>query len=173
MKAISFTLTIAALFACSTAACQGQIPGAGDRTDDSLQQIIWPDATNPDRNALYVNLSTIIFAWVGTINYERGISDFLSIRGGYGASIWMDGGEYGPLLAGVIHGSERSTFEFGMGIAYMHEEQHGPTPSKGWQIQGVATIGYRYRSRGGFFIRTGAGLEGSAGGVYVGLGASF
>ena len=142
-------------------------------------------APQPDqaKNALYVELATLIFTGAASINYERILTDNVSLRVGYGVAgaffvVGTASGNGPQVMAHFFFGEGTAKFELGAGAAFMFSEATEfifDTSADELLIFPSIALGLRLQPYdGGFFGRFGtAWTYGYGIGFVAGLGAVF
>jgi hypothetical protein len=131
-------------------------------TDDSLL----PAA----RNTVYLEIATMLFVGGASINYERVLTQHLSIRTGLGTGYYADFGDKvtktavgDMVMLNYLIGGGDYHFEAGAGASLMYFKDGftggdlwAPVSPGQWNVMPAVAIGYRYQQRdGGFFFRVG------------------
>ncbi|MBI5325541.1 MAG: hypothetical protein HZB41_09785 [Ignavibacteriae bacterium] len=130
-------------------------------------------------NNIYLDAGIFIFVHYYNFNYERLITNKMSLRICYGSS-GHNGGVGGggkeaeniSLLGNVLIFDGESKFDFGLGISYIW--LHSISQTNNVKYDFAFTCGYRFQpSAGGFFFRAGLSRFSPGGGLNMSLGFTF
>ena len=108
----------------------------------------------PPQNVLHVEASTLFVCGGVSVNYERLLTHYLSVRGGYGLSgVFTDfRSEYahGPqAMVLAFFGSNKGKFEVGAGANVMQVTPTDSTPNEAgvWRVSPAVSLGIRFQPR--------------------------
>ena len=115
------------------------------------------------RNVLHVEASTLFVCGGVSVNYERLLTSFLSLRGGYGLSgvftDYVSAYAHGPqAMVLEFFGPSKGKFEIGAGATVMHVTPMDPvaTETAAWRVSPAVSLGIRFQPTfGGLFGRAG------------------
>ena len=117
----------------------------------------------PPQNVLHIEASTLFVCGGVSLNYERLLTSYLSVRGGYGLSgvftDFMSAYAHGPqAMVLAFFGANKGKFEVGAGANVMQVTPTDSSPNEAgvWRVSPAVSLGIRFQpTYGGLFGRAG------------------